>query len=103
MKKMGMAAIASGAVRSMTRCPASMPALLTLNTMYVSFDMWHCSAWLGGSRDIKGAKTFCAQETWQTMLHSRGVTEMLRKWCLLSSERPERGPSGSRGVWVGPP
>jgi len=33
MKKMGMPAMASGAVRSITRCPASMPADETEKTM----------------------------------------------------------------------
>lgn len=42
MKKMGMPAMARGAVRSMTLCPASIPALETEKTMYVSFDIWTC-------------------------------------------------------------
>lgn len=95
MKKMGIAAMASGAVRSMTRFPASRPAEETEKTMYVSLEMWHCAEADLGRREMRGKKTVCAQETWQTMEHSRGVTEMLRKAWVWSEERPERCPSGS--------
>ena len=51
---------------------------------------------------MTGSKTFCAHDVWQTTEHSIGVTEMLRKPCLLSTERPSRRPSGS-SVQAGPP
>ena len=102
MKKMGMPAMARGAVRSITRCPASMPALLTEKTMYVSFEMETCFEASLGRRRMTGSKTFWAQDVWHTTEHSMGVTEMLRKPCLLSMERPSRRPSGSE-LYVGPP
>jgi len=40
-----------------------------------------------------GTKMEVASEVWQTMLHSMGVTDMLRKPCLVSKERPLRASS----------
>jgi hypothetical protein len=79
-----------------------MPALLTEKTMYVSLDIETEAAAAVGSLRIMGANTCVAQVVWHTMEHSMGVMEMLRKPCLLSSERPSRRPSGSLAD-VGPP
>ncbi len=100
MKKIGTPARASGEVRSTTREPASMPALVTEKTAYASFETEILLETSLGRRLMAGSKTDLDQTVWQTMEHSSGVTLMLRKPCWLS--RVRSGQSGSEDGGWGP-
>lgn len=88
MKKMGMPASASGDVRSTTLDPASMPGDDTRTTTYDSLEMDTAFAASFGSCCIIGRNIVFAQVSWQTIEHSSGVTLILRKLGLSSSDRP---------------
>lgn len=62
MKKIGMPAMARGAVKSITLCPASMLALETEKTMYVSFETWTFSCASLGSFAMAGVKIVRAHD-----------------------------------------
>jgi len=74
---------------------------MTENTAYESFEMVGAFADFerkGAMRFMAGSKTVLAQIEWQTMEHSMGVTEMLRKPFWESGLRPS-GVLRGRKTW----
>lgn len=65
-----------------------MPPFMTEMTRYSSWELEMALAARVGSASMTGRKTLRAQDSWQTMLHSRGLTLMLRKPCWSSAVRP---------------